>query len=114
MSAGYTRENAVVFDGYGEDVKVGDKITILAMRLNVDGRPMDVGTERSDIRRGAVTSVDITNGLNQRGFAWHAAKYGELGWLTGEGVRWIRGWHRTDSIVVAALLAAARLDRSAA
>lgn len=125
MSFEYTRTGATVFDGHGEDVKVGDKITVLALRLAADGKPTDIGTERSDIRRGKVTSVNVTNGWNQRGFEWRDAKssifssftagtYGELGWLASEGVRWIRDWHEVESPTIDALLAAARLDRSAA
>jgi hypothetical protein len=104
-------------DGYGEDVKVGDKITVLALRLAADGRPIDVGIERSDIRRGRVTSVNVTNGFNQRGFEWRDAKSSIFSSFTAgtyEGVRWIRGWPGAESSTIDALLAAAYLDRSAA
>ena len=70
MSTGYTRIGATVFDGYGEDVKIGDKITVLALRA-VAGRPHALGTERGDIRHGTVTSLNVTNGHNQRGFEWY-------------------------------------------
>jgi len=105
----------MVFDGYGEDVKVGDRITVLTLRLAADGTPRSLGIARSDIRRGTVMDVNVTNGWNQRGFEWQTADgYGELGWLASEGVRWIRGWHSERSSTVDALLAAALLDRSAA
>lgn len=106
-----------VFDGYGEDVKVGDKLTVVGPRLSIDGRPIAVGTERSDVRHGVVEATNITNGYNQRGFQWR--EYGRtprewLGWLDGEGIRWVRGWHGHRSAVVSALLAANKLVRSAA
>ena len=115
MSVGYTRTGATVFDGYGEDVKVGDKITVLAVRLNADGNPVDFGTERGDAHCAIVTSLNVTNGFNQRGFEWHAANTnGGLGWLANEGVHWIRDWHKTTSATIDALLATAHLVRSTA
>ena len=95
MSVRYTRENATIFDGYGEDVKVGDKITVVVLVLNAHGQPVAFGTKRSDSRRGVVEDTNITNGYNQRGFRWREVDNRRewLGWLEGEGVRWIRGWH---------------------
>ena len=70
MSFEYMRVGATIFDGYGKDVRVGDKITVLRLRRIADGSgsPIGVGMERSDVSRGTVTHVNITNGYNQRGF----------------------------------------------
>ena len=116
VSFEYTRKNATVFDGYGEDVKVGDKITVVVLVLDAHGRPVAFGTKRSDSRRGVVENTNITNGYNQRGFRWREVdnRHEWLGWLEGEGVRWIRGWHGARSAAVSVLLAAGQLVRSAA
>jgi hypothetical protein len=110
----YTRTNPTVFDGYGEDAKVGDKITVIALR-EIGSGTYTTGAERSDVRQGKVVDVRTTNGYNQRGFTWAAVDgYRECGWLKDEGVSWIRGWHKSESSAVDALLAIAHLNRSAA